>query len=331
MAINVNFSHSMMFALAILLFFVTCASAEVESSSDCATWPSNLKTMRECCQIPSHISSAASHKCIESCQNKTTSEQSNCTLECYLKQTNLMNDTTINKNVVKKIYVESFLWYEQPWSKVVNEGVNNCVYNATDSIQQNVINFYECVTDRLLENCMNFAGFEECDATIEHFLKCKKTPAKCVNPIFMEHFISCCKMPFYSGEELNGKFRLDCQKKELYTNRKFECAYNQTIAESGAKNDGTFDVGVLKKMLIESSNNSQVWLKPIEKAVEKCGLSVKDKQISISSLYLTGCLIEYFIDNCVEFETSPNCHQVKRFKMCEEKPMVREAWLEWFG
>lgn len=322
----------MMFTLAVLsCFFLACASSEVESSSDCATWPSNLKAMRVCCQVPSHIDHVVSERCIERCRIITTSEQSNCTLECYLKQTNLMNGTIINKNVAKKIYAGGFMWYEKPWLKVVNEGVNGCVYNATDSLQENIKNFYACVEERLSENCINFAGFEECDATIEHFLKCKKTPPKCLNPAYMQDFISCCKMPLHSGEELNGKFRLDCQKKEFHSFRKFECAYNQTVAESAAKCDGTFDVEVLKKMLVESANNSQVWQKTIEQAVEKCGLLVKGVQISTSSMYLFGCLTEYFIDYCAEFHTFSFCYQVKHYKRCEEKPIVREAWLEWFG
>lgn len=262
-----------MFVL-VLFYFVSVGAAD--TSSDCATWPANLKPMRECCQVPVNVNSAADYQCLQSCRNKSSS-LSDCARDCYIKTTSLMNGTTINKNVVKKVFTENFLWFEATWTKLVNEAVNKCVYNSTDSLQQDIVKFYACINDHLTDNCIHFAGHEECDESIKHFKMCRKATPKCANPVMMTDFMNCCKMPFRNSEELNGKYRLDCQKKEFHPHKKFECAYNQSVAESGLKMDGAVDYGIVKKMLIESSNNSEVWMMSIEKAVETCEKVVKGK------------------------------------------------------
>lgn len=260
------------YALLILLFFIQNSLA-----TDCTTWPPNLKPIGGCCRLPSEFDYRFSGKCYNNCKNSSSEAINDCAVECYVRLSALMNGTIANKNIVKKIFVDNFMWYENPWKIVVYAAVNNCTFNTTGTLHQNLLHFYNCVNENLAENCINFYGMSECDDTIEHFLKCRNKQYKCFFNTITPEYMSCCKMPLYFAEEFNGKFRLDCQKKEFHTHKKFECAYNQTIAENESKNEGTFDFAIVKKMLIESSNNSEVWTKTIEKAMETCENSVKGK------------------------------------------------------
>lgn len=260
----------------------TTLGSESETSaapSDCHPWPSHLKSIRECCSIPSHYNGLTQNICISKCSMKHGEARTDCELVCYVNQTALIQDEKINKLVVQRIY-ENNAFHERRWSNIINDGIQKCEYVATGSLMGDLMKFYNCVNDYLSENCIIFMQTNECDATEEHFLKCKNIEPNCSAwPIHQMRPDACCKTFPLISEALTAKCRRDCQRKELFYNRQHECVHNCTHIETGMIVDKKIDFEVVKKMLIESSKHSLEWEKPIEIAVENCEKLVKGREI----------------------------------------------------
>lgn len=267
-------------AVLLLLSAVVVSEDEpAEISNECKTWPSNLRSLQECCNVPYHSNSVLQSICQTKCFVVAKDSQYECVVDCYINMTGLIKDGTVNKLVVKRIY-ENNIYNERSWIKVISEGVEKCEYPTNGSKIEKLVGFYNCVNDFLAENCKDFIQSSECQDTEEQFEKCREIKPNCtVWPTNMIHPESCCKIPVLITERMASKCRLNCQRKELFMTQQADCIQNCSYVESGLMLNGKFDFATVKKLLVENSNSSEAWTKPIDDAIEVCEKSIKGSYI----------------------------------------------------
>lgn len=255
------------------------ASTEAHASTNsCDPWPKYLKSVQECCSIPFHSNTMLQHVCYTKCMSRPKDLQNDCVANCYVNMTGIIRGSTINKPAVRRIY-EGNSFHDRKWSKLVGDAVEKCEYSTGGTLPDNLMKFFNCVDDFLVDHCVSFSQTPECDATEEHFETCKNIQPNCTAwPINMIHPEACCKIPQILSEELSSKCRISCQRKELFLPRQVECINNCTYIHTGLRANGKIVFEVAKKMLIESSNNTAEWEKPIEAAVAECEKLMKGEK-----------------------------------------------------
>lgn len=255
-----------------VIFVVFCESS---AESSCDPWPSYLRSREDCCNIPSQSNTILQDICTTKCSLKSVESQSDCAVECYVNITTIIKDGSINKIAVKRLY-ENNAFHNREWVKVIGEAVEKCDYETTGTLTQNLIKFHNCVNDLLAENCVSFIQTPECDPTEEYHEQCKNIQPNCTAwPTHQIHPEVCCKTPQLFSEALTSKCSRDCKRKELFLVKQSECIQNCTYIETGLRSDGKVDFEVVKKMLIESSNKSEAWEKPIESSIQFCEKKIR--------------------------------------------------------
>lgn len=260
----------------LLISAVVVAEDEpAEKSNECKTWPSNLRSLQECCNVPNHLNSMLQSICLTKCFAVVKDSQYECVFDCYINMTGLIKDGTVNKLVAKRIY-ENNNYIDKSWIEIIREGVEKCEYPTNGSKIEKIVEFYNCVNDFLAENCKDFIQSPDCLETEEHFEKCREIKPNCtVWPTNMIHPEGCCKIPALITERMESKCRLHCQRKELFMTQQVDCIQNCTCVDSGLMLNGKFDFAIVKKLLVEHSNSSEAWTKPIDDAIEVCEKSIK--------------------------------------------------------
>lgn len=260
------------------IFILVCAVVSVLTDSSCDI-ADGMKTMRECCVTPNHSNFMLERLCQQIVSVKSKVEQHERAIECYLNMTNLIKNETINKAAVIKIY-ENNAMFDPEWSQQIREGVDKCSFDSSGTLEHNLLKFYNCVDDFLGENCVNVLQIPECESVQEFYENCKHIQPNCTSwPRSLANPEVCCKIPKVLSNNLYSKCQMECQRKELFIQRQTECTHNCTFLESGLMVEGKFNFAVVKKMLSENANNTELWEKSIEVAVETCEKTVKGKKM----------------------------------------------------
>lgn len=110
------------------------ASAENQTES-CASWPTDLKTLTECCVIPYHSDYHAEELCQRDCYVKQDYKGGamKCILDCYVgKGTRLIRNGKISKTTVVDLYGRECYSKEcsDHWKKIVAAGVKSCIFES---------------------------------------------------------------------------------------------------------------------------------------------------------------------------------------------------------
>lgn len=243
----------------------------------CDPWPKNIKSREDCCNVPSQSNVMLENVCFSRCKLKSIDLQDGCALECYVNMTTVIKEGTINKVAVKRIY-ENNAYEERQWIKVIGEGVDKCEYNSTGSLTQNLIKFHTCVNNFLSDNCVSFVQTPECDASEVHYEQCMNIQTTCTSwPLHLMHPESCCTIPQLFSDEFSSKCRHSCKRKELFILKQGECMNNCIFNETGLRSEEKIDFEVVERMLIENSNKTVAWEKPIKDSVQICEKSVRGK------------------------------------------------------
>lgn len=265
-------------SVAIVLFaMVSCVSTN--NTLSCDPWPENLKTVRDCCNIPYHSNSILLNHCFEKCESRERSddERNECAAKCYGNVTLMITDGKINKKVVIRIYGNN-AFYQQHWMKLINESVENCEFDEFGTVAGSLAKFFECVNLNLENNCVSFTNTPECDKVQELFEKCHNYEPDCSQ--WPENLINpeiCCKTPPLFNSRLIATCRRKCSALELFLPRIMSCIDGCLYNETKLKIDGRFDFEVVEKFLIENSKNQPEWENPIKDAVGKCETKMKGK------------------------------------------------------
>lgn len=237
----------------------------------CESWPPQLKSLRECCEVPDHTNQLAQSICTARCSTKNIDTQFKCMLGCYVSRTHLIKKNgAIDKSVVKKLFESNA--YDRRWRHIIEVGVGRCEYTATGSLNEDLAKYFSCVSDYLADNCINFIESTECDAVQEHFENCHNVTANCSAwPIGLLQPDGCCLTPTLTVDEPRSKCKAECQKKEMFLFRQAECELNCTTNATGMTTaEGTIDYAAVKKVLMENATKTVDWEKSIEYAVAAC-------------------------------------------------------------
>lgn len=250
-----------------------------EEKLECDPWPSNLKPIRDCCNIPHHSNDLIQNICYTKCTEIKVDESSDCSVECYVNMTGLIvTKGSINKTAAKWIY-ESNALYERRWIKPISDGVDKCQFDSTGSLTQSLVKFYDCVDGFLSANCVNFLQNDECDQVVEHYESCRNIQTNCSFwPTHQMNPDICCQTPQLLPEILYSKCKTRCRQREFLLMKQIECMNNCTFIETGLITGDEIDFKVVNMMLIESAGNkSNIWEKPIRNAAESCKKSISGK------------------------------------------------------
>lgn len=250
--------------LLIFLCYLSLAFSDEELTEGCDPWPSNVRSLRECCNVPYHSSSMLQDMCMMRCSQKE--QDSECAIKCYIDYTLLLKEGKLDKAIVKRLYYNN-VYYEHQWYKVIDESVDKCEFAPSDSTTQSLAKFYDCVSNFLANNCVSFMQSEECGKTEDLNDKCKKTPPNCKEwPVNMLHPFSCCITPQLISQNLTRRCKVECERKEFFITKQLECVNNCTDAV--IKTDGKIDFELVKNMFIENGNGA--WETSIVGAIESC-------------------------------------------------------------
>lgn len=249
----------------------------VVSNSSCDPWPENLKPLRECCNIPHHSNTILMNHCYFKCNtsDKDGDQQNDCAAKCYTNFTLLITDDKLNKNVVKRIYGGN-AFYEEKWMKLINGSVDNCDFDESGPLVENLAKFFECINLQLENNCASFTNSIECDKVQEYFEQCNNIKPDCeVWPQTVINPDVCCKTPPVFSQRHINTCRQKSLTKELFLPRQIKYMESCLFNETNIKVDGKFDFAVLQKLLIANTKENPEWEKPITEAIEKCEKKMK--------------------------------------------------------
>lgn len=269
-----------------LIVVFLSAMAESVEEHPCDPWPSALEPMQKCCVLPDYLEQKAVLKCDLVCRAHKTETRSDCFATCYVNETQIMKNGTLDKTTIKQIFNDTKkidfytnLNITKSHKKLFSEAVDECEYKLTGIMSKDLATFFNCVRNFTATNCLLHRNDLICDASIEFNEKCRKIPTNCDEwPDFRNHFKyakHCCKYPKIVAHDHYNKFMTHCQKKEVLSHKKFECMYNETVKKAGGKENDNFDFEVVKKMLIESSNKAVNWESSIDKSMLTCKSKMK--------------------------------------------------------
>lgn len=255
------------------LFIVIVATLADDS---CITWPSNMKSIKTCCHLPTSVASFEEQVCLRKClqPEKESEDVRSCIEDCFIATSPLLTkDKEINKGVA--LYSSSIFpsGFDSLWETKINASLDKCDFNASGNLSFGLAQYFHCVRENLIQNCVLFKRHVKgCSLTEEHFKKCKNIELNCSEPI--EHFAveHCCIEPVLIREQLSRDCEYMCRKAEFFgplVKRCFlECITNETNLVS---EDGNLHIEAAKALLFANSNKNDEWEKPIAGAVEACG------------------------------------------------------------
>lgn len=297
----------------LLILFSHLLFQNAKSADNCHEWPENLKSLRDCCEVPRYANPVLLNFCYKTkCGNKnlTDDEQNECGARCFTNSTLLLDENgEINKNIVKRIYNINAM-YSVDWLKVINETVeSSCEFQSSKPLPEGIASYFECVNSHLEKSCVSFIDNLECDKVQEYFEKCNNVTANC-NENWPENLMSlemCCKVPRLYSRRIFDECRGKCYSEEMFEERQMKCIWKCLHDKSNTKVDGKFNFEAVKRSLIANSHNNSHWTNIIEKTVDKCSSMDSDDT-------LWSCLKNDMSENCVEFHESSGCNKVRRLK-----------------
>lgn len=314
------------------------------------SWPSNLKSVKECCETPlstnmnkSNIESVCSMECAAKGISRSNKSEipviRKCLEDCFVNFTGLLDsEMKINKSAVREILFDDIMLAFVPeWSHLVDEAIEVCEFKSSENLSNEIMSYQHCMREFLVKNCVYFnENVDGCDKVEEYFYEnCKSYESNCtVWPSHLSAMEDCCKFPQVIRDELAFGCDDKCKDLEFFEefehNCVFECINNETNLMD--KSDQKFNFKVLKQLLVENSNKSKEWEKPISDAIELCEkemtkpinnsaaeVELLDEQFNILEI----CLYSELSFRCPPsaFENIHSCLKAKRYN--EKCPTTR--------
>lgn len=251
-------------------------------TENCTSWPSNLKTLAECCVIPHHSDFYVEVGCERDCYGIKDYKGGilKCVLDCYVgKGTLLMRYGKISTTTVARLYERESYDLDgnsKKWKKVIAAGVTSCHFESNETLKENLAKYFNCIDEYLTENCVQFKSTYECFKVYSHVENCKSPQADCTRwPENLTFSPNCCKMP-QIFEDISSNCTSSCAKKELLPISQNNCGKFCDSLETGlltARGNINFDK--VRKNLQESEEFSEKWTQQVDDAVDSCKIEVK--------------------------------------------------------
>lgn len=266
-----------------ILFHVSTTFA---TSDSCETWPPDLKTLKECCNLPIRYTCSHEISCAVSCSDehpnlKLTSISASavdvgvmrtCIEDCFIQKSYLFTgDKKINKTAAKLLYhnINSF----SNWTQAIEVAVDSCEMGSDQSLSFKLANYFSCVEDSLAKSCKDFIyQLDGCPATIEHYEKCQNVQTDCtiwprtaVSPIY------CCDdVPKVFSEAIISNCYEKCESSEYFKHFEYRCIHNCLFDATNVMDNNKFNFVIAKKLLLENVINTEDWITSIDIAVDSC-------------------------------------------------------------
>ncbi|KAG5669309.1 hypothetical protein PVAND_017197 [Polypedilum vanderplanki] len=305
-----------------------------QPDDSCTPWPSNLKSVRDCCNIPHNPASISLNTCFYRCSSREIDErrQVECAASCFVNVTGILLDDRLNRDRVKNLFIGTMMSNER-WTRIIENAVDKCDLNSKNSLHAALARFFACINDYMAQNCVQFVQSTECEKTQDLFESCNHVKSNCnIWPVNLPNPEVCCRIPPLFSQKLVEKCRYECEHKELFAQRQLKCNEACLYNDTKLRNDGRFNFDVVKDLLMNSANFLPEWRKPISDAVDKCRTYISYQHdpavsnhhpstmgVNYEITILQTCLRDHLANDCVEFKDEGYCKRVKNFaKKCPE-------------
>lgn len=265
------------------------------SKESCDPWPSHLKSLKECCQLPKRHTCSSEFSCNKMCTEESSSvslegfsisqEQVDkiriCMEKCTVRFAYLVNtEKQINKTIALFLYHENDPKMVN-WTNQLAEAAEKCEIGSTDSLSVNLAGFFYCLEEHLVKNCLDFDKSDvECNAVEVHYRKCSHIKPDCSAwPLGMIHPKFCCKHPSLFDNQMQTKCWDACDETEHFQTHRAIC-FNQCILNTTKIiTNHKFDYEMIKNVLNKNANESINWKSSIDKAVDECEKNLTGEEL----------------------------------------------------
>lgn len=312
-------------------------------ADSCEPWPSDLKTIKECCNFPPRRITVSENSCFRQCSennpeqdiySQMLTEEDNSKLKacmelCFMTQSTLVDsDMKLNKESVKHLYQHQVHIYgEANWDDVLDNATESCKMESNGSLSEILAQYFICIEDYLANNCVEFSYLDQaCGAVEERFLKCKNIQFDCNNfPIALPDQRTCCKFPTLMTYENLFTCRDKCELTEYFFDFFVDCIRSCLHDEVKIFVDGKIPEEVdhekVKKLLVENSKNKNVdWTNVIDESIKKCVSEIESSKHFMLDFH--NCIAGIMSERCLDYSTGDHCVRTRQFfEQCGEKAL----------
>jgi hypothetical protein len=193
-----------------------------------------------------------------------------CMEECFSKATNLLDqDKKLNKSATVHLYA---MGYEtNRWNQLILNASENCELGTSESLNENLAIYFQCLEKYLVDNCFEFHTHHGCSEVMMFHKKCRNVKPDCsIMPQDIGLIDHCCDFPpLFTGELIN-RCTKDCRKKEYFVTFESMCTLICIHEQTKIVSDGKINLEVAKKLLMKNANATVDWSKEIDATVESC-------------------------------------------------------------
>lgn len=244
--------------------------AAIYSEDSCENWPSEMQSLKQCCDISYRQNGFEEKICAGKCKNRDLSRMKTCIEACFTSSSLFTRDKTFDKEKVKSYGMIYFPRFNPKWQPELNKSVDKCEYESTKNLSLDLAKFFHCIRENLIKNCVSFKDYlKGCDLVEEHNRKCKKIEPDCT--IWSEvNSGKCCVVPDLIRPQIESDCEEKCRKDEFFKALLKKCFIDCIINETKLIVDGKFNSEAAKTALLENANKTDEWEKPIARVVERC-------------------------------------------------------------
>lgn len=242
----------------------------------CRAYPSDLKSLEECCDVPVLFTDTGFGTCEYFCQNDKSSKDSpDCPLLCLFKNNNIFTGQLINKTAMEAFFDKHGAG-DPHWRPIIKQALEKCdlVYDQTKSFKEAFEKFEDCVNIHFEENCVSFKEPVECDKVEDFMMKCQNVQHNCtVWPKWIVKIpeVCCNDRPQLFNSSLVDKASDFCSHEDIISNTgAMQCLAAFLLNSTNVRTAGKWNFEIATKMLKENSINDPKWKVPIEKSIEIC-------------------------------------------------------------
>ena len=259
----------------------------------CKPYPSDLRSLEECCDVPLLFNNDQYAACEHMCShdNDTSLE---CPVKCLLKFNNIMKNSAINKTAIEAYFDQN--GNDPNWKPITKFAMESCQFVIDPKVNLKKIfeDFEDCMNIKFEEHCIHFKDSKGCDKVEEFMFKCQNFKHNCsVWPFwFVKLPETCCDgRPELFDSNLDIKANIYCKKQDLLSRgEQLRCLTNFMLNETKIRTNEKWNFNVASKRLTENSKNGSKWKTAIEKTMETCQKQVQ----GLITVFLFNCFIKRF-------------------------------------
>lgn len=259
-------------ALGCFLIAILDKSTAKNHPEKCASWPSGLKTLAECCDIPVHNDKDIENTCTNDCASKSNYSEGDhidCALNCYTNKTRILTRKgKFNAHFAASLYEKNDTAGQ--WTELIKQGVASCHYESNGTAKENFPKYFNCVDEYLTKNCVRFKNDDGCYEVYNHMKDCTSALdcPKLHKNLHLE--ASCCKLPYFLNW-IGIPCKKGCFQKEFEKRARNDCAMLCHYYTTGLlSSDNSINYDKVRENLQKNPDYSEKWIQPIESATEIC-------------------------------------------------------------